>query len=340
MQGGVPSLPRSTGIVKLLRAHCPETRASARLRAAPSPHRATRTQVAAPVSSRPVAALMEKAAGERLEARWIEIHDAALILEATRTLRPIGGTVLDAQAMERLRAEWVAGAYPSKQAAGRAHGVSDVVVGRILRGEQSPTPSVDDAAHAHVLVALFLLTGCRFREVAGLELDNVSFDRKTITVRPNGWRRLKTRTSHRVIPLWPQLEVILRAWVFGPRLERGGSLLVPSWAPSGAERPLRDIHRMLDRVAVRAGLAAGELRSKAFRHTYCAARLQTLDRGDSGEPLHGFSGTRPRLGRDGAPGLLAPRGCAPPFRGGQVPCGAASQSTRRSASAAWAGARF
>ena len=40
-----------------------------------------------------------------------------------------------------------------------------------------------------------------------------------------------------------------------------------------------DIHRLLDRVAVRAGLAAGELRSKAFRHTYCAARIQTLDRG-------------------------------------------------------------
>jgi hypothetical protein len=47
----------------------------------------------------------------------------------------------------------------------------------------------------------------------------------------------------------------------------------------GDERRLRDIHRLLDRVAKRAGLDAGELRSKAFRHTYCAVRLQTLDRG-------------------------------------------------------------
>ena len=156
--------------------------------------------------------------------------------------------------------------------------MSDVVVGRILRREQEPIPPVDDAAHAYVLVALFLLTGCRFREVAGLELDDVSFDRKTITVRPNRWRRLKTKTSHRVIPLWPQLEAILRAWVFGPRLERGGSLLFPSWTAKG-EQCLRDIHRLLDRLAARAGLGAGELRSKAFRHTYCAARLQTLDRG-------------------------------------------------------------
>jgi hypothetical protein len=34
-----------------------------------------------------------------------------------------------------------------------------------------------------------------------------------------------------------------------------------------------------ERVARRAGVPAGELRSKVFRHTYCAARLQTLDRG-------------------------------------------------------------
>jgi integrase len=80
--------------------------------------------------------------------------------------------------------------------------VSDVVIGRILRGEVEATVATDDAAHAHVLVAIFLLTGCRFREVAGLELDDVSFDPKTITVRPNRWRGLKTPTSHRVIPLW------------------------------------------------------------------------------------------------------------------------------------------
>nr|MBA2302182.1 site-specific integrase [Acidobacteriota bacterium] len=227
----------------------------------------------------PVAALMEKPAGERREARWIEIHDAALILEAARQLRPLGGTTLDAEAMARLRAEWADGRHPSKRAAGKAYGVSDVVVGRILRGEQLPAPPTDDAARAHVLVALFLLTGCRFREVAGLELDDVSFDRRTITIRPNRWRALKTRTSHRVIPLWPQLEAILRAWVFGSRLTRGGSLLVPSWSVQGEERRLRDIHRLLDRVATRAGIPAGELRSKAFRHTYCAARLQTLDRG-------------------------------------------------------------
>jgi integrase len=194
-------------------------------------------------------------------------------------LRPLGGTALDATAVARLRSEWGEGLFASRRAAGKAYGVSDVVVGRILRGEQEATDATDDAAHAEVFVALFLLTGGRFSEVVGLELDDVSFDRKTVTIRPNAWRRLKTRGSHRVVPLWPQLEAILRAWVFGPRLERGGRLLVPSLSGRGEERMILDPHRLLDRVAKRAGLEAGSIRTKAFRHTYCAARLQTLDRG-------------------------------------------------------------
>jgi hypothetical protein len=61
-------------------------------------------------------------------------------------------------------------------------------------------------------------------------------------------------------------------------VQRGGRLLFPSpW--TAEERMLGDLRKLLDRVAVRAGLGRGELRTKAFRHTYCAARLQTLDQG-------------------------------------------------------------
>ena len=42
---------------------------------------------------------------------------------------------------------------------------------------------------------------------------------------------------------------------------------------------LTDFRKLLDAVAVRAGWKAGEIRSKMFRHTYCAARLQTVDQG-------------------------------------------------------------
>ncbi len=170
-----------------------------------------------PLGYNPVAVLMDKPAIVRREAHWLEVHEAALYLEAAHRLPPLGGTRLDAEAVARLRAEWEAG-NRSKRALAGAYGVSDVVVGRILRGQNARDP-LDDAALAYSVVATFLLTGGRYREVLGLELDDVSFDRKTVTFRPNRWRRLKTQTSWRVVPLWP------------------------------------------------------------FRHTYCAARLQTLDRG-------------------------------------------------------------
>jgi hypothetical protein len=62
------------------------------------------------------------------------------------------------------------------------------------------------------------------------------------------------------------------------RLEMGGRLLFPSFA-SGEEAPLRETRRLLDRIAGRIGWKRGEIRHRLFRHTYCAARLQTLDRG-------------------------------------------------------------
>jgi integrase len=40
-----------------------------------------------------------------------------------------------------------------------------------------------------------------------------------------------------------------------------------------------DFRKLLDAIAERAGYKPGEIRSKMFRHTYCAARLQSLDQG-------------------------------------------------------------
>jgi integrase len=176
----------------------------------------------------PVGAMMEKPAATRKEAKWLEVPDAALLLESARTL---------------------------------------------------PAPRSDalGAAFVYPLIATFLLTGGRLREVLGLEVDDVSFDRRTVTFRPNHWRRLKTSTSWRVIPLWPQLEAILRAYVFGAGAPPG-KLLFPSLA-TGKEVMLQEPRKLVDRTALRAGWQPGEIRSKMLRHTYCAARLQTLDRG-------------------------------------------------------------
>jgi hypothetical protein len=42
---------------------------------------------------------------------------------------------------------------------------------------------------------------------------------------------------------------------------------------------LTDFRKVLNRVTVPAGWESGAVTSKMFRHTYCSARLATLDRG-------------------------------------------------------------
>lgn len=189
-------------------------------------YRRAQSEGCVPPGFNPCAALIDKPSGKREEAKWLEVHEAALLLESART-------------------------YVPKRA--------DLTM-----------PSI------YALIATYLLTGGRETEVLGLEVGDVNFDRMTVTFRPNDWRRLKTRTSHRTIPLWPQLELILREYLRSG--SRAGGLLFPSQR-LGGNGMISDFRKILDVVAERAGWKAGEVRSKAFRHTYCAARLQTLDRG-------------------------------------------------------------
>lgn len=130
--------------------------------------------------------------------------------------------------------------------------------------------------YAYPLIATYLLTGGRVAEVLGLEVDDIIFDRKIVIFRPNNWRRVKNRGSHRPVPLWPQLEAILRDYIFGGDAPLGRGLLFRSTITG---EKLTDIRRMLDAIAEPCGWPKGAIRAKMFRHTYCAARLQTLDRG-------------------------------------------------------------
>lgn len=175
----------------------------------------------------PVAALLEKPSARSEEARWLEVHEAAFLLEVARTYKP--------------------------------------------KRDDIAVPFV------YPLIATFLLTGGRRAEVLGLEVADISFDRRTITFRPNQWRRLKTKTSHRSIPLFPQLEETLRSYVFGAD-RPPGRLLFPSLV-TGEEAMLKEPRKFLDAVAVRGGWRPGEIRVKMFRHTFTAAALQLLDRG-------------------------------------------------------------
>lgn len=179
----------------------------------------------------PVAGMMDKPKPGRREAKWLEVHEAALLLETARRYRP-------------------------NDIATRLSPVH----GRLM----------------YPLVATFLLTGGRTNEVLGLEVGDVSFDRQTVTFRPNRWRRLKTENAPRVMPLFPQLEAILRTYVFERDEPMPEGLLFPSPRTGGM---ITDVRKAVDAIAVRAGWVAGEIRPKMFRHTYCAARLQSLDHG-------------------------------------------------------------
>ena len=182
----------------------------------------------------PVALLQEKPTGNwKGEAAFLEVPDAALLLEAAR--------ILDSR--ERLQ-------------------------------PGSDGNRVNAAPGLHAIVATFLLTGGRNSEVLGLDVDDVSFDRGLVRFRPNAHRGLKTQTSLRPVPLWPQLREILQVWMFGGDQPRTGGLLFP--ATSGGL--IGDLRKSLDAMGKLCGMDEGEVRTRRFRHTYCSARLQTVQR--------------------------------------------------------------
>lgn len=188
----------------------------------------------------PVVGMIDKPVGNRVEARWLEVTDAALFLEAARSFQP-----------KRV----------------------DLAI-----------PFV------HPIVATLLLTGGRWSEVVGLTVADISFDRGTVRFRPNEHRHLKTKTSNRTVPLHPQLRQILSD--YRSEYGRASGLLFPSPRMERAgldDGMITDIRKQLDGIAETIGWAPGDVRTKLFRHTYCAARLQTLD---GGHPISTYTVAR------------------------------------------------
>ena len=151
----------------------------------------------------------------------------------------------------------------------------------LLESARTYRAPVEDGGFAHMypLLATFILTGGRKSEVLGLEVDDVSLRLGKVYFHPNEWRRLKTRGSKRTVPLWPQLQEILHAYMLERERTGGlGSLLFPSGRGS-EEKMIRDVRKALAHIASRAGFPEEHVRLHMLRHTYTAARIQTLDRG-------------------------------------------------------------
>ena len=107
-------------------------------------------------------------------------------------------------------------------------------------------------------------------------MEDVSFDRGLVYFHPNARRGLKTKTSHRDVTLWPQLREILQTWIFGGEQPRTEGLLFPATAGAGGGM-VGNLRKSLDEIGKLCGMREGEVRTKAFRHTYCSTRLQTVN---------------------------------------------------------------
>lgn len=137
------------------------------------------------------------------------------------------------------------------------------------------------------LVATLLLTGGRPAEVYGLEEQDIDFRNQVVRFRPNSWRSLKNDGSRRVVPLWPQLRDILRPYLNDRERRRLAGEVIPSLLfPSrsggllvNCTKALRQVEAYLGWPQARKQGGPGHLTPKAFRHTYCATRLQTTERG-------------------------------------------------------------
>jgi len=142
------------------------------------------------------------------------------------------------------------------------------------RGRANATPGL------HAMIGTFLLTGGRRSEVLGLDVADVNLTRGLVHFRPNAHRGLKTQTSVRTVPLHPQLREILEGWLGregaperqGTR-DRSGLLF-----PARHGGMVRDLRKSLDAIGALCGMEPGALRTRSFRHTYCSARLQTVQR--------------------------------------------------------------
>jgi len=154
----------------------------------------------------------------------------------------------------------------------------------LLRGRENPIRAI---------FATLILTGGRRDEILGLERADVDLRRDTIEIRPNRWRGIKTGDA-RTVRIWPQLKSELIRHI--RERDIGPGLLFPSVKSrpgrqvmiTSIRHPLVELRNLAARSlgsVLGPPLRAKRVTPRALRPTYCAARLQTLDRGHPVAPL-------------------------------------------------------
>ena len=144
-------------------------------------------------------------------------------------------------------------------------------ISRVLRRASCEAAGPDKRAlrralRTQALVFLLAYTGCRAKEALGSLTADIDLDAGVFHIRPNQWRKLKTRASRRDLPLHPELVKVLRAYLptcgrflLGQKSGRG------PWTGGGpGYRPLDVVQQLGERVAVEG------LTLLSFRHTFAS----------------------------------------------------------------------
>jgi integrase len=186
-------------------------------------------------------------------------------------------------------------------------------MGRILealrRGPDGHAPDdwpPNTPIYLYEQVALGAYTGARRNEVQAQRWEWVDWDQNLIQVHTSKVRRGESRNAPsgallRAVPLWPQLRTILRAW-WAAQGEPSNGLMFPRLRPATRTRkhPLPSVERggISDKsihtiLRLRGLITGGENKGEAllfegspgyvvgfqeFRVTYCATRLQTVEK--------------------------------------------------------------
>lgn len=80
---------------------------------------------------------------------------------------------------------------------------------------QLASPAFEGNEDAEILFSMLADTGARLAEVLGLEARDIDLDQRTMTIRPNALRRLKTKGSERTVPLSQRVAERLRGRLEG-----------------------------------------------------------------------------------------------------------------------------
>ena len=139
---------------------------------------------------------------------------------------------------------------------------------------------------AAVLLTVLTDTGARLSEITGLVVEDVDLEAEVLHIRPNGVRRLKTKTSTRSIPLSPRATECLREAMVG--LTQGAPIFETYAQPRGNDKASAMLMKRLRTVITDKKITIHSLRHRMkdrLRNTGCPEAISTAILGHSSNTI-------------------------------------------------------